>query len=81
MTNHPDSSVHESFFPDDDPQEREWLEEDHAEMVWSVQARGMNDAMRQLHLYEGWAPYEAPLRDAGSPYPEDEDDDYQASPS
>lgn len=74
-------STVEHFFPvEDDPQielSRQWAREDGATLVWTTTARGMNDAMRQMYRHQGRGEYQPPLREDGTPYPEDEDDGYR----
>ncbi|MBV9660814.1 MAG: hypothetical protein JO337_06630 [Acidimicrobiales bacterium] len=69
---HPDGAITETFCPEDDQQAHREVEQDGAQLVWTVEARGMNDAMRQMYEYKGWAEYQPPLRD-GTPYPQDEE--------
>ena len=76
----PERSV-ESFFPvDGNPdveRDRRWAIEDGATLVWTTTAKGMNDAMRQWYRHMGRPPYQPPLGDDGTPFPEDEDDEYR----
>jgi hypothetical protein len=77
---HDDGTVEESFFPDDDasgPFNRRWAEEVRAELVWRVEAKGMNDAMRKMYEYLGRGEYQPTLSEDGTPYPEDEDDEHR----
>lgn len=39
-------------------------------------AQSSNDASRALYAHLGWGDYEPMLQADGTPYPEDEDDDY-----
>ena len=70
------------LLPDDDvsgPVYRQWAEEQGAELVWTVEAKGMSDAMRRMYEYLGRGEYQPPLREDGNPSPEDEDDAYGRS--
>lgn len=68
----------ESYFPvEGNPQvelHRRWAAEEGATLVWTTTAKGSNDGMRQMYAYLGRPEYQPPLRDDGTPYPEDEDD-------
>jgi hypothetical protein len=80
---HSDGGVSESFFPDDEVSGtlyRAWAEADGGELVWTVEAKGMNDTMRAMYEFLGRPAYQPPLRPDGTPYPEDEDDDYARVP-
>jgi hypothetical protein len=80
VTRHPDGTTEEAFFPDDEvsgPLYREWAAEDRAELIWTVEAKGSNDAMRKMYDHLGRGEYQPLLREDGTPYPEDEDDDYR----
>lgn len=44
--------------------------------IWAVEAKGANAAMAARNEYLGFEPYRPRLRDDGTPYPEDEDDDW-----
>jgi len=50
------------------------LEEDQTK-TWEVEAASHNDAMRALYEHLDRGPYVPMLRDDGTPYPEDEDDE------
>ncbi|MGQ0521771.1 MAG: hypothetical protein ACT4PX_11560 [Actinomycetota bacterium] len=50
--------------------------EDGEIFTWEVVARGTNEAMRAMYRYRGWGEFKPMLRDDGTPYPADEDDDY-----
>jgi hypothetical protein len=66
-----------SFFPEDNEQARRMARENGMVFVWEVRAKGINDAMRAEYEYRGLGEYCPMLREDGTPYPEDEDDDYQ----
>jgi hypothetical protein len=73
----------ESFFPADSPQVetyRKWALEEGGTLVWTTTAKSGNDAMSQMHRYLGRPEYQPMLREDGTPYPEDEDDDYRQTP-
>ncbi|MBV9660813.1 MAG: hypothetical protein JO337_06625 [Acidimicrobiales bacterium] len=46
---------------------------------WTTTAKGMNDVMSQMYQHLGRGEYTPMLREDGTPYPEDEDDDYRSS--
>ncbi len=80
LTCRADGTVEESFFPDDDVSGRlyrQWAEEDGAELVWTVEAKGMNEAMRRMYEYLGRGEYRPRLSDDGTRFPEDEHDAYR----
>ena len=43
---------------------------------WETTAKGANDAHRALYAHLGYGEFRPMLRADGTPYPEDEDDDY-----
>jgi hypothetical protein len=49
--------------------------------TWECVAKGTNDAMRQMYAHQWHGEYKPMLRDDGTPYPEDEDDDYEVGSS
>jgi hypothetical protein len=73
----------ESFFDEGNELARRFAIEDGATLVCEVEAPSTNAAMRAYHEYRDLEPYKLMLRPDGTPYPEDEDDDYQppAEPS
>jgi hypothetical protein len=70
-----------SFFPADNEQAREMAKAEGEVLVWEVMAQGWNPAMRLLYEHLGWGEYKPMLREDGTTYPEDEDDDYSGPPS
>ena len=69
-----------SFFPQDE--NLEWhradaLSSGHS-LTWTTTARGLNPAMRALYDHLGYGEFKPLLRPDGTPYPEDEDDDWGA---
>jgi hypothetical protein len=64
------------FFSEENDQARQMSIEDGAELEWQVVAPSANEASQALYDYRGWGEYKPMLRDDGTPYPEDEDDDY-----
>jgi hypothetical protein len=80
VTRHPDGSIVETFFPDDEVSGalyHGWAEEGGAELIWAVEAKGLNDAMRKMYEHLGRGEYQPALREDGTPFPEDENDDYR----
>ena len=67
----------QSFFPEDNDQARTMALEDGLKLEWETTAKGTNSAMQAMYDYRGWGTWERMLRDDGTPYPEDEDDDYR----
>ena len=43
--------------------------------MWETVASSTNEAMRARNEYLGFEPYQPMLREDGTPYPEDEDDE------
>lgn len=66
-----------SFFPEDNEQARRMARDQGYICTWTTTAPGGNDAMRRLYEHLGLGAYEPMLRPDGTPYPEDEDDDYR----
>ena len=56
--------------------EVEEAERDGLVMIFSTTAVGTNDAMRQMYRHLGWGEYRPMHRPDGTPYPEDEDDQF-----
>jgi hypothetical protein len=73
-----------SFFPDDaegvDRLRRDAQSEGKV-LAWQTTAKGLNPAMRALYEHLGYGEYQPQLRSDGTPYPEDEDDDYESEPT
>jgi hypothetical protein len=65
-----------SFFPDENDEARERALADGYTLTWAVTAHGLNPAHRLLYEHLGWGEYRPMLREDGTPYPQDEDDDY-----
>ncbi len=65
-----------SFFPDWNEQARKMAQEEGLTFTWAVEARGTNPAMRALYKRLGFGEYQPMLRKDGTPYPDDEDEDY-----
>ena len=72
-----ESETGQSFFPEDNHQARRMAQEDGEVLVWEVVANSTNEAMRAMYAYRGWGEFRPMLREDGTPYPEDEDDDYR----
>jgi hypothetical protein len=70
------SETSQSFFAEENDQARRMAEEDGEVFTWEVVANSSNKAMRAMYSYRRWGDYKPLLRDDGTPYPEDEDDDY-----
>jgi hypothetical protein len=68
-----------SFFPEENTQARQMAVEDDCVLIWEVIARGYNDAARRYNEYLGWDEYQPMHRSDGTPYPEDEDDEYDGA--
>jgi hypothetical protein len=66
-----------SFFPEENEQARNMALDDGESFVWETMAKGHNDAQRAMHAFRGWGEYKPILREDGTPFPEDEDDDFQ----
>jgi hypothetical protein len=78
LPNPPEDEGFGDYFPSEtEVQLRSFAVEDGCVLTWSAEARGWNDARHALHEYCGWDPYKPTLREDGSPYPEDEDDQFQ----
>jgi hypothetical protein len=43
--------------------------------TWETEASSFNEAMQALYDHSEFGPYQPQLRDDGTPYPEDENDD------
>jgi hypothetical protein len=64
------------FIPSTRPEQAEEAKGDGLVMIWSTTAVGSNDAMRQMYRHLGWGEYRPMLRSDGTPYPDDEDDQF-----
>ena len=64
-----------SFFPSSSEKNRVMARAEGAVKVWETQASSSNEAKRALNEYLGFGPYVPTLREDGTPYPEDEDDE------
>jgi hypothetical protein len=67
-----------SFFPDSNDQERQSARADGGVLSWETTVKSTNDAHRALYEHLGWGEFKPMLRADGTPYPEDEDDDFMA---
>jgi hypothetical protein len=67
-----------SFFPDHNQQARDMAEADGQRFRWECTAKGLNAAHQLLYDYLDFGVYRPMLQDDGTPYPQDEDDDYVA---
>jgi hypothetical protein len=65
-----------NFFPDWNDQARRMAKEEGMRFTWEVEAKGANPASRALYEHLGFGEYKPMLRDDGTPYPEDEDENY-----
>jgi hypothetical protein len=65
-----------SFFPEENEQARKMALDDGESLVWENDCQGHNDALRKMYVFRGWGEYRPMLREDGSPFPEDEDDDF-----
>lgn len=63
------------FFPATSEKSRVMARAEGAVKVWETVASSTNEAMRLRNEHLGFAPYQPMLRDDGTPYPEDEDDE------
>jgi hypothetical protein len=68
-----------TFFPEENERERQMAQADGYVLTWETMAQSMNCAHRALYAYLGWGEFKPMLRPDGTPYPEDEDDDYVPS--
>jgi len=64
-----------SFFPESNTLARVMAMEEGQIKTWEVEAASHNDAMRAMNEHLDYGPYVPMLRDDGTPYPEDEDDE------
>lgn len=69
------------LIPDDDPQGVTDAVAEGYRKKWDCIAEGRNDAMRQMYAHLGYGEYRPMLREDGTPYPEDEHDDYRPGAS
>lgn len=67
-----------AFFPDDNHEARDRAKADGLAFSWEVTAKGQNPARQLLYDHLGFGEYRPMLRDDGTPFPQDEDDDYVA---
>jgi hypothetical protein len=65
-----------SFFPEENEQARKMALDLGESLVWETTAKGYNDALREMYVFRGWGEYKPVLREDGSPFPGDEDDDF-----
>jgi hypothetical protein len=67
-----------SFFPEHNHQARDIAQADGQMLTWEVIAKGLNSANQLLYDHLDFGIYRPMLQDDGTPYPQDEDDDYVA---
>ena len=65
------------FFPEDNEHARTFAIEEGMTLEWETTAKGWNAAQQALYVHRGWGRYNPSLRDDGTPYPDEEDDDHQ----
>lgn len=63
------------FFPEHNEQARRMAVADGMKLTWTTVAKGHNSAMQNWYDHRGSGNYQPMLRDDGTPYPEDEDED------
>jgi hypothetical protein len=64
------------LLPGENEQARKMALDDGESLVWENDCQGHNDALRKMYVFRGWGEYRPMLREDGSPFPEDEDDDF-----
>jgi hypothetical protein len=63
------------YFPSTSEKSRVMARVEGAVKVWETEASSTNEAMRARNRHLGFDPYKPMLRDDGTPYPEDDDDE------
>ena len=66
----------QTSFLEANEQARQMAIEDGQTPEWETTAQGWNSAHEAMYAYRGWGVYQPQQQDDGTPYPEDEDDDY-----
>ena len=74
-----DGTVSDAYFQADNDLARKLAIGEGLNPIWSTLARSHNDAHRALHAHMGWEEYMPMLRADGTPHPEDEADQHEAT--